>query len=191
MTRWGKAGQRLSAAGRPVPNPRRLAAELGRQARERNLRESFRRWRDGLVVPNRITTALDMRDLYGPTVDIACRAREPEVDQWEAGERYPRWDQLVALAVLTGHAPGWFTLTDPPLPVRSTSLWFHMTKAEQAEWKRQPVPVMQYSRAVLDARPDSPREMPDGDPLSAPLPDSEPPVGPWEQMPLFNVGVTS
>lgn len=186
MTRkWGKAGQRLDAAGRPGPNPRRLAAQLGHQAQERNLRIAYQRWRAGEVSPDRITQALDL--LEGPEVDVACRAREPEVDQWETGERYPRWDQLVALAALTGFQPRWFTeSTVGRIPVRSTSLWFHMTKAERKQWEHEPAPVLLYPRAVLDARPPAPREMPDGDPLSEPLPDPEPEVGLCEQMPLFD-----
>jgi hypothetical protein len=105
--------------------------------------------------------ALDLRSLHGPEVDTACKAVEPEVDQWEAGERYPTWEQLRALADLTGFTPRWFTLTDDPLPAWRTSLWFHMSDADREIAKRDWNPVTRYPRAVLDARPDSPAEMPE------------------------------
>lgn len=53
------------------------------------------------LVPARITLALDMQGLYGPEVDAACDAAEPDVDRWEAGELYPTWQQVELLAKLT------------------------------------------------------------------------------------------
>lgn len=58
--------------------------------------------------PERITLALDLRGLDGPQVDIDCHAHEPEVDLWEAGLAVPTWDQLAALAQLTGFPIGFF-----------------------------------------------------------------------------------
>lgn len=57
-----------------------------------------------LPVPNpkRITMALDARGLYGPEVDLACGAREPDVDRWETGDLVPTPEQLAKLAALTG-----------------------------------------------------------------------------------------
>lgn len=55
-----------------------------------------------LPQPARITMALDAQGLYGPDVDRACLAAEPDVDRWEAGESAPSWEQLIALADLTG-----------------------------------------------------------------------------------------
>lgn len=69
----------------------------------------FEAWRDGLVSPRAITAALDMRELYGPEVDLACGVREPAVDEWEAGQRYPTWDQLEALSRLTEFPVQFFT----------------------------------------------------------------------------------
>lgn len=65
-------------------------------------RWAFERWRRGEVVPARITLALDDSDMEGALVDEACLAKEPDVDRWEEGKQYPRWDQLRALAELTG-----------------------------------------------------------------------------------------
>ncbi len=52
--------------------------------------------------PERITTALDMRQLYGPEVDRALGGEEPMVDEWESGARVPTFEQIQGLAVLTG-----------------------------------------------------------------------------------------
>lgn len=71
--------------------------------------DPFAAWRDGLVSPRAITAALDMRALYGPEVDEACGVQEPAVDQWEAGQLYPSWEQLDALARLTGFPVRFFT----------------------------------------------------------------------------------
>jgi transcriptional regulator with XRE-family HTH domain len=64
--------------------------------------------------PRRITAALDAKGLYGPAVDTACLAREPAVDQWEAGTRIPTPAQLAALADLTGMTVEWFYGPDLP-----------------------------------------------------------------------------
>lgn len=94
-------------------------------------------------VPARITTALDLRGLYGPEVDEACGVAEPAVDQWEAGEIEPTPEQVARLAELTGfpvaffyepvtpgeYGPAWIcdrakrknacTYYEPPQPVRA------------------------------------------------------------------------
>ena len=49
-----------------------------------------------------ITAALDIRALYAPKVDRACGVEEPAVDQWEAAQLYPSWEQVEAPARLTG-----------------------------------------------------------------------------------------
>jgi hypothetical protein len=68
-----------------------------------------------VAYPGRITFALDYHGLEGPSVDAACLAEEPAVDQWEAGEGAPTWEQLVALAELTGYPVPFFT--KGPLPL--------------------------------------------------------------------------
>lgn len=166
--RWGKAGIRLDADGRPDDSrTRQLRAEANRArlAREQSDRIAYQRWRDGLVVPHRITLALDIHMLDGPEVDIACKAREPEVDQWEAGERYPSWEQLCALAELTCVTPGFFTAHGiEPLALWQTSMWHKMSaperRAYEKSWKP---PVMRYPRAVLAERPPAPADMPADD----------------------------
>lgn len=68
-------------------------------------------WRAGALVPHRITFALNLCGLQGPEVDRLCEAAEPEVDEWEAGTRYPRLVQVRALADLTDMHPLWFFRT--------------------------------------------------------------------------------
>ena len=167
MARWGRHGERLT----PAECERRDRARAAARNRARvhaaaDERVAYARWRAGLVVPAMITMALDLRGLYGPQVDRACLAAEPDVDQWEAGELYPSWEQLRALARLTGMAPSWFVRSDvEPLRVWETSMVFHLRAAERAYWQRQPAPVMRYPRAVLDERPPSPPDLPDADPV--------------------------
>ncbi|MFC5676056.1 hypothetical protein [Aeromicrobium endophyticum] len=78
-------------------------------------------WRAGALVPYRITKALDWAGLQGPEVDRLCEAAEPEVDEWEAGTRYPRLVQVRALAELTGVHPLWFFRTTDQDTDRLTS----------------------------------------------------------------------
>lgn len=68
-----------------------------------------RDWESGLIAPYLITTALDMCKLHGPEVDEACGVEEPTVDWWENGLVYPTWEQLCALAQLTGFPPQFFS----------------------------------------------------------------------------------
>jgi hypothetical protein len=65
--------------------------------------------------PARITTALDLSDLYGPEVDHALGGEEPMVDEWESGVRVPSFAQVQALAGLTGFPVRFFYLPPPPL----------------------------------------------------------------------------
>jgi hypothetical protein len=64
--------------------------------------------------PERITMALDLRDLYGPEVDRALGGEEPMVDEWESGERVPALEQVRALAELTGFPVRFFYQPPPP-----------------------------------------------------------------------------
>lgn len=150
--KWGKAGERLDAAEadrrwRTIQSQRNQA----RTRRELDDLSAYRRWRDGLVVPARITMALDLHMLEGPEVDAQCNAAEPEVDQWEAGERYPRWDQLVALAKLTSVTPRWFTIGEGPIPLWETSIWFHIKAPERRAYERHyRPPIMRFPRAVIE-----------------------------------------
>lgn len=104
MSGWGKAGVRLTDREREQLR-RKRAAERNRAeaARARDHAEAYSKWKRGMLVPEKLTIALDARGLQGPQVDIDCGAVEPAVDQWEAGELYPTWEQLQLLAKLTGY----------------------------------------------------------------------------------------
>lgn len=136
MTRWTKAGVRAdtgeSEAQRRRIAGRKVQADL---AQKRMEREAHDAWAQGLVRPFRITHALDSRELYGPEVDIALGGREPMVDEWEAGVRYPTWEQVQALAKLTDYPLVFFTRSPGKIPVgwRHTSMRFHVPKAAYAE----------------------------------------------------------
>lgn len=64
--------------------------------------------------PERITQALDLRELYGPEVDRALGGEEPMVDEWESGERIPTLEQVQALAELTQFPVRFFYMPAPP-----------------------------------------------------------------------------
>jgi hypothetical protein len=68
---------------------------------------------------------LDAQALYGPEVDKACGAEEPDVDLWEAGKLYPTWRQVLMLAELTGNTPRFLCTKRDTLTVADTSLRFH------------------------------------------------------------------
>lgn len=70
--------------------------------------------RNGPPTPERITAALNIRDLYGPEVDEALGGQEPMVDEWETGERVPTTEQVQALAWLTDFPVAFFYLPPPP-----------------------------------------------------------------------------
>jgi hypothetical protein len=146
--RWGKAGVRLTT-GQTEAHDRGYAAQLAiaRQKSDEQLRIARRKWQAGMVVPHRITSALDLGGLYGPEVDEACMAREPDVDMWEAGRLYPSWEQTRALARLSGFHPVYFMApVPPPIPVEETSMRFHLRKHE----RESPAPVHEFTRAALD-----------------------------------------
>lgn len=139
---------------RTAPVRRQFAADgrllTSREIRERAERAERRReteraaydaWGRGLVVPHRITSALDIRQLYGPEVDHACGVEEPAVDQWEEGVLYPTWEQLCALAELTDFPVEFFTQPVRPsdvIRVADTTLIFHI-RDPKALVDREPV----------------------------------------------------
>lgn len=65
-------------------------------------------------VPQRITAALDMRELYGPKMDIECGTYEGnpagDVDRWEDlhDPALPNVEQVALLAKLTGFPVAFF-----------------------------------------------------------------------------------
>jgi len=146
--RWGKAG---------IPLTAQETAALDRRAYTRTLREqrTYDAWRAGKVVPYRITIALDAQGLEGPEVDTACGGAEPDVDMWEAGTKYPTWEQLKLLAELTGVTPEYFLFepgSDLPL---ETSLRFHRIGGQRCDW-RQPPPVRAFTPEAIAAAVRSP-----------------------------------
>ncbi|MGA4995931.1 hypothetical protein [Nonomuraea bangladeshensis] len=66
-------------------------------------------------VPERITRALDLHELYGPEVDRALGGEEPMVDEWEEGKRVPTLEQIKLLAKLTDFPIRFFYTPMPEL----------------------------------------------------------------------------
>lgn len=130
--RWGKAGVRLTPEQAAVNDRRnRAAAVRSAESHSEAERVARRKWEAGMVVPHNITSALDLMGMYGPEVDAACSAKEPEVDLWEAGKLYPRWDQFVLLARLTEKPLRWFTDMQFTLSLLDTSMRFHVGRHER------------------------------------------------------------
>lgn len=143
--RWGKAGVRLTSVQAAESDRRNTASrEAGTLARAESDRIAHEKWRMGLVIPAHITYALDKHDLQGPEVDIACGAREPDVDLWEAGKLYPRWDQILLLSKLTQTRPVRFMAPVNTLSVYETSMRFHLRPGE-----RLPFPVHRFTHSAL------------------------------------------
>lgn len=127
MTRWGKAGVRL--ADKEVEQHGRTATanrNRSRMRRAANDRIAYKLWRAGELQPYLITRVLDLNGLYGPEVDRACGAEEPDVDLWEAGKLYPTWRQVLLLAKLCGTTPRYLCTKRDPLRAERTTLRFHM-----------------------------------------------------------------
>jgi hypothetical protein len=109
-----------------------------------------RQWQAGDVVPYRITVALDSHGLQGPEVDEACGAQEPDVDMWEAGTKYPTWEQLCKLAELTGVTPAFFMLQPSGHVPLETSMRFHRIGG-RIDDRRQPPPVRSFTPEAIAA----------------------------------------
>ncbi|MBX4168064.1 hypothetical protein K3M35_05205 [Rhodococcus sp. DMU2021] len=135
--KWGKAGERLDPVERQK-RLRELAIKRNQdEARQkRDLEEGLRLWRAGKLIPWRITLALNAIEADGPEVDIACGAREPDVDHWELGIKYPTWEQTEALSRYTGFTVPWFCIDERPPSVHDTTLRFHLPKAHVQELER-------------------------------------------------------
>lgn len=144
--RWGKAGIRLTPQETAVLDAKaRTERNLAEAARVAEEEKAYKMWQAGLIRPAAITFALDAKGLHGPQVDEACLAAEPDVDMWERGALYPTWEQLCALAKLTGNLPRFFGLWDNPIPFQSTSLRFHMPVYDE------PPLVWEFPREVVAA----------------------------------------
>lgn len=134
--RWGKAGVRLTPAEAAANDRHRAERAYWKRKRDQ---DAYDLWRQGKLVPHRITAALDLRELYGPEVDEACGAKEPDVDMWEAGTLYPTWEQFLALAKLTNFpAAFFFKDIDGPL-AGDTSLRWHRLGGQTADYRQPPL----------------------------------------------------
>lgn len=145
--KWKAPGVRADPRDRP--RHLGLAVALRQQdeaGRSRRLETARRKWAEGLVIPAHISVALDAMGLYGPEVDAACGAKEPEVDMWEAGTLYPRWEQVVALAALTGKQPDFFMAPVRTLSMFETSMRFHLPRGEAPS-----LPVHRFTGRALAA----------------------------------------
>jgi hypothetical protein len=157
VTAWGKAGVRLT--------PAEVAARAARQRTQRNRNrtfadatetEGYRAWREGRLIPATITLALDAHALTGPEVDVACGAREPDVDRWEAGVQYPSWEQTKLLAELCLVTVEFLTRSHSQLDANDTSLKFHVRASD----RQQPALVPFFNPdAIAAATRTAPKEL--------------------------------
>lgn len=109
----------------------------------RATRKDREAWHAGIMVPYRITSALDLAGQEGPEVDVALGGAEPMVDLWEAGELYPSWSQLLKLSALTGFPVAYFF---SPVDVR--------------EWYETQRSMFICGPDTRDPRPPMPRHLP-------------------------------
>lgn len=141
--RWGKAGVRLTNA---ELNALRLKRQASQYRAAEAHRYAYESWVAGNLAPYSITLALDAHGLDGPEVDLACGVEEPAVDRWEEGELYPTWEQLVALAELTGCSVGFFFQPRRVWHPGDTTMKFHCKGDDVPE-----IPIMRFSDAALAA----------------------------------------
>ncbi|MEA1798290.1 MULTISPECIES: helix-turn-helix domain-containing protein [Rhodococcus] len=141
-TRFRVAGDRAAAR-------LRKRAEWAFTAAQRRAAHdlAYEHWITGALAPYRITRALDAAELYGPEVDVACGVQEPAVDEWEAGTRYPSFEQLLALAALTHQSPDSFIARegDENFDLRDTTMWCHISKAGP--------PLTEFTAAAVEECP--------------------------------------
>lgn len=143
---WGKAGMRLSPDEVTALHSRiRTERNRSQVSRDADDAKAKKMWQAGMVRPAAITFALDAMGLDGPEVDKACLAEEPAVDMWEAGTLYPTWEQLCALAELTGNTPSFFCKWEKPVPFEATTLRFHVEEFDQSPL------IWEYPREVVAA----------------------------------------
>lgn len=110
---------------------------------------AYRAWAAGLIFPDRITTALNVRELYGPEVDAACGVEEPAVDEWEAGRLYPTWGQLCALAELTGVTVGFFARA--PVSIGAVTMCDRTKRKNGCQVITPRTPILEFTTAAIAA----------------------------------------
>lgn len=129
----------MSADRPPATHRERYAAALKQQ------REDWERQRRmaGPPVPQRITDALNLAELYGPEVDRACGVEEPTVDRWEdpTDPLLPTREQVQALAELTGFPVEFFYRPAVDIPLMFICTRTGRGKGCQVVDNRKPEPV--------------------------------------------------
>ena len=94
-------------------------------------------WAGKTPTPERITAALDTREMYGPEVDMALGGEEPMVDEWESGVRVPSLAQVQALAELTGFPLKFFSPAAATSDQRGMGVrlrWVHPAWGREDQW---------------------------------------------------------
>jgi transcriptional regulator with XRE-family HTH domain len=133
-----------------MPNPpTRDREKYSRAARDQRGEHAGRQaWQEGRVQPFVITQGLNVRQLDGPLVDELCGTSEPAVDMWEAGQLYPTWDELKALADATDFPVAYFTTAErTPIAFEDTTLRFHLKRGQ----KPAGAPVLCFEPVAIEA----------------------------------------
>jgi hypothetical protein len=103
-------------------------------------------WEQGNVVPHYLTCAFNSRGLTGPDVDLACGAEEPDVDRWEAGTKYPTWEQILRTAKLCRVSPASLMRLSPDPAERAK-----LPEPPPATYSRCGVPIMTFTDEAIAA----------------------------------------
>ena len=109
-----RAGQRAGAFGPSWRKRQAIDQVMAKVDAAAERRDPAAYYAGQVPTPERITMALNFRDLYGPEVDQALGGEEPMVDEWESGARTPSLEQVQALAEMTGFTVRWFYEPAPP-----------------------------------------------------------------------------
>ena len=109
-----RAGQRAGAFGPSWRKRQAIDQVMAKVDAAAERRDPAAYYAGQVPTPERITMALNFRDLYGPEVDQALGGEEPMVDEWESGARIPDLAQIRALAKLTGYTVRFFYMPAPP-----------------------------------------------------------------------------
>jgi hypothetical protein len=112
-------GKERVRRGRELAADQNIAARVAYQ--EASTRQSDeRRIAAGLVVPARITMAMDLAGLDGPDVDERCGTYhgnpDGDIDRWEQALAVPSAEQVALMAEVTGFPIAWFYRPLPPGP---------------------------------------------------------------------------
>lgn len=87
---------------------------------------TYHAWRDGYLVPGRITLAREHRHLPQQSLANVCGTDIEAIDLWEQGAEYPSWDEFQDLLIITGFPVEFFTR-----PVQGNGALFTVPKTWQ------------------------------------------------------------